>query len=248
MSSMLLATLRAVFADGSEPIVTGPARQDLKLPQFVAGHIDIECVRSNGTAKDITAITLILGVRLHPTDATPKISLQATNYDPVTGLARCELVPGHWVGVNPKLYGYDVVAVVSAEDRFPVVPDSKFEVTDENAHPSDPVQVPASQQPLAQGPPGFGLSFTSRKTTAYAAQLGEFVLGDPSAGPFGVTVPTAVGNRDRFVAVKNDSDSTNAITVTPLGGTIDGAASRVLNTAREWLILQSDDANWKVVG
>jgi hypothetical protein len=159
MSTAHLATLKAVFKDGSSPTVSRPTQQPLELPQFAAGHIWIECVNEDGSAHSLAYDTILLGVRRHPTDAEPAISVQASNMDvdpdgeAADNWARVELVPGHWTDVDPKLYGYDVVALVGGDpdDRVVVVPHSQWKTTAAAVHPGDDISVPESQQPLAQG-------------------------------------------------------------------------------------------------
>jgi hypothetical protein len=64
------------------------------------------------------------------------------------------VIPGHWLSIPPRRYSYDLVGVVTDDDRVQMVKASAFYVLDENVHPGDAIQVPASQQPLAQGPKG----------------------------------------------------------------------------------------------
>lgn len=162
MSTALLATLKAVFKDGSTPIRSRPAIQPIALAQYTAGHILIECVNSDGSPHSLAYDTLLLGVRLHPTDATSAILVQASNLDtdpdgePADNWARCDLVPGHWIEVPPRLYGCEVVALIGGDpdDRLSVVPHSQWKVTPADVHPGDDISVPDSQQPLAQGPAG----------------------------------------------------------------------------------------------
>jgi hypothetical protein len=142
----LLATLKAVFTDGSTPVVSSPTVQPLALAQFTAGHILIECVNEDGSAHSLAYDTLIFGVRQHPTDATPAISVQRRTS---TSTPMKEIPPtigraSSWCratgcAVPPRLYGYDVVALVNGDpdDRLPVVPHSLLKVTPENVHPGD---------------------------------------------------------------------------------------------------------------
>lgn len=156
MSSQLLAMLKLVFVDGSTPVRSRPAVQPLSLPQYAAGHIIVDAYNSDGSPKNLAEAALFLGVRHHGTDAEPAIMLQAVIYADVTNRARFELIPGHWINVPPKNYGYDILAELYGEpdDALVVLPLSPFRVTDENVHPGDEVEVPTSQQPLAQGPKG----------------------------------------------------------------------------------------------
>lgn len=175
--SVRLAKLRLVFADGIATVMR-PTVQDLALPQYETGHIFVEAFRSNGDAYDLMTDTLLLGVRLHPTDVAPAIAVQATReYDDLDHEARFELVAGHWPLVPPRLYGYDVVALLGGDPdkRLVVMPRSALRVTDENVHPGDEIEVPAAQQPLAQGPAGPGMHrglLSARRSPAEAVADG----------------------------------------------------------------------------
>jgi hypothetical protein len=262
MSTALLAKLKAVFTDGSTPAVSTPMVQPLALAQFTAGHILVECVNSDGTAHALTYDTLILGVRLHPTDASAAISVQGSNLDvddegqPADNWCKFELVPGHWVNCEPRIYGYDVVALVGGnpDDRIPVVPHSQWKTTPENVHPGDDVQVPASEPPLAPGPPGprgaqgpkgdngSSLTCTALKTADYTAASGDFVLCDPSGGTFNITLPDS-----GMVVVKNDSDSENVIGVHHPSQLIDGSfAAYVIVGPRAAAQFIGDGIAWRV--
>ncbi len=162
MSTALLARLKAVIVDGSTPVVSRQTQQPLSIPQYAAGYIWVEHVNSDGSAHSLTYDTVLFGVRLHPTDAVPAISLQGSNMDtdpdgePADNWTRYELIPGHWTSVPPRIYGYNSVLLIGGDpdDRAVGVPHSSFKVTAENVHPGDDISVPDSQQPLAQGPAG----------------------------------------------------------------------------------------------
>lgn len=162
MATAHLATLVAVFKDGSRPIVSRQAVQPLELPQYASGYIWVECLNEDGEGHSLTYDTLLWGVRFRPTDSAPSIELQFTNMDtdpdgnPADNWARAELVPGHWVGVVPRIYGHEVVALIGGnpDDRAVGVPYSQLKVTGAAVHPGDEVSVPESQEPLAQGPQG----------------------------------------------------------------------------------------------
>jgi hypothetical protein len=100
---------------------------------------------------------------------------------------------------------------------------------------------------------GGSTKFTVVAVTAdYAAAYNDLVDGDPTAGPFAVTLPAASGatTTSNAVLVKNESDSPNAIAVTPAGGdTIDGAAAGSLNLqGGQCVYLVSDGiSNWIIV-
>lgn len=92
---------------------------------------------------------------------------------------------------------------------------------------------------------------TAVKTGAYNAQPGDLVRCDPTGGGFTVTLP-AIGtsNKGFPITVKNQSASTNTITIARTGGdTIDGAAaSTTITTARGVLRFVSDGTgDWMLV-
>lgn len=211
MSTIPLAELRGVFADGSGTTMK-LGKQPLELPQFCAGYIDIVCYTADGSPKDISAITLLLGARRHPTDAAPALSLQFSFIDdeeenPDNNRARAEIIPGHWVDVDPKLYEYDVVAVVSDDDRFPIVPASALKVTNENTHPGDEVQVPDSQEPLAQGPQG-EQGPPGPAPTNGAGDIGKAIVADGDDGAELGPVPAEAGIATGSGGTGNTSSAT----------------------------------------
>lgn len=94
-------------------------------------------------------------------------------------------------------------------------------------------------------------------TGAYTATFrDEYVPCDPTGGAFAVTLPATAGGgptspkvgRGHRITIKNETSSTNAITITPPGAeTVDGAATLVLNTAYGKATLVSTGAGWAVV-
>lgn len=81
------------------------------------------------------------------------------------------------------------------------------------------------------------------KTSAYTAAYGDLVLADASAGAFAVTLPAVASGKQKVTVKKKDS-STNAVTVSPQSGTIDGSASipiSTLNVSRDFI---TDGTNW----
>lgn len=94
-----------------------------------------------------------------------------------------------------------------------------------------------------------GGKWTIRRLNANgAAQVWDIVLGNPSAGAFRIVIPDPSDCKLGRVTVKNDSTSTNAMTLAPAGGgTIDGASTLVMNTSRLVKHLVSDGLEWKVM-
>ena len=92
-------------------------------------------------------------------------------------------------------------------------------------------------------------------TATYTAQPIDWVLlCDPTSASFTVTLPSPtspnvyglLGGQSRPFLIKHSSGSTNTVTVTPPSGTIDGAASIVLNS-RQGVEVVSDGTNFHVV-
>ena len=85
------------------------------------------------------------------------------------------------------------------------------------------------------------------KTANYDAHIDELIRVDPSGGAFAITLPTAVGMKNRGITVKNVTTSTNAVTFnTTSSQTIDGLASGADSLAEAWghVTFISDGANW----
>ncbi|WP_437591500.1 hypothetical protein [Sorangium sp. So ce1000] len=87
-------------------------------------------------------------------------------------------------------------------------------------------------------------------TSAYTATYWEHVQCDPSAGPFTVALPTAVGHDGARIVVSNATTSTNVVTLDPSGaetidaqGTIPG-----LNTPRGSRTIEARGGAWVTVG
>lgn len=73
---------------------------------------------------------------------------------------------------------------------------------------------------------------TAVKTSAYTAGFGETVLCNPTGAGFTVTLPAAVAGAKPII-IKNDSTSTNTITIDGAGAeTIDGAATATIAASR----------------
>lgn len=77
------------------------------------------------------------------------------------------------------------------------------------------------------------------------------IMGNPNAGGFTWTLPSAVGLNGKMYAFKNINSATtnfNAITVdTTSAQTIDGVTSKTLVSQNEEMWVISDNANWRVI-
>lgn len=86
--------------------------------------------------------------------------------------------------------------------------------------------------------------------TPVSAAVGDLIAADPTGGAIDVNLPAITQfNEGLEVVVKNNSASTNNITVNPAGAdTIDGAASAVISTGRASLTFVSDGVgNWNII-
>ncbi len=85
-------------------------------------------------------------------------------------------------------------------------------------------------------------------SSADTAAVGDLMACDPTGGGFAVTLPAiTAGNAGRPIRIKNASDSTNPITITPTGDTVDGAATLVIAVARGSVDLVNDGvSDWLV--
>jgi hypothetical protein len=88
------------------------------------------------------------------------------------------------------------------------------------------------------------------KTAAYTATATDHtILGDATTAAFNVTLPTAVGITGRIYFVKKTDVSANAVTIaTTSSQTIDGTTTKALTTQYAAYQVQSDGANWQIVG
>ncbi len=85
---------------------------------------------------------------------------------------------------------------------------------------------------------------TSRVTAAYVASIDQLVRVDTVSGNVAVTLPIAtVKNAGRTVAIARMSAS-NTLTVAPVQGTVNGAASLALTAAVRLFFLVSDGVGW----
>lgn len=87
------------------------------------------------------------------------------------------------------------------------------------------------------------------KTAAYAITTAESgLLVDTSGGALTLTLPTAVGAAQRYAVKKKDS-SAHAVTIATTGSqTIDGFSGVTLSAQNASVEVESDGANWYVVG
>lgn len=91
------------------------------------------------------------------------------------------------------------------------------------------------------------------ESSGYAAKTGTYTVGesdsviDCTSGTFTVTLPTAVGIAGRKYVIKNSG--TGTITVDGAGSeTLDGATTAVLRPGKSCITIQSNGANWIIIG
>jgi hypothetical protein len=85
----------------------------------------------------------------------------------------------------------------------------------------------------------------------YAASIQETVKVDPTTAIGTVTLPTAVGFAGFQIKVVSISDAILPFVVTidtTSGQLINGVLTKTLTTAREFLIVESDNVGWLIVG
>lgn len=92
------------------------------------------------------------------------------------------------------------------------------------------------------------LTNTAVLTSNYSATEGDFVVCNPTGGAFAITIPLSA-DCSRMIVIKNQSASTNNITLTRSGSnTIDGATTFVMNVARQAIILIPDRvSDWMII-
>ena len=98
-----------------------------------------------------------------------------------------------------------------------------------------------------------GVTITSNlttKTANYTATASDqTILGNASTASFTVTLPTSVGISGKIYIVKKVDSTANTVTIaTTSAQTIDGSASKVLSYQYDGYQLQSDGANWVIIG
>jgi hypothetical protein len=90
-----------------------------------------------------------------------------------------------------------------------------------------------------------GRLWTLRTVTAAATTLPSetFVVVKPS-GAMTLTIPAAAETRERLLIVKRGNNTTHTVTIQPVSGTIDGAASVTLTTAWQRRMFMSDGTEY----
>lgn len=90
-------------------------------------------------------------------------------------------------------------------------------------------------------------NITSISSTTTIGSSVDVVFCDASGAGFTVTLPTAVGNDGKQIKIKKAESSTNVVVVDGNGTeTIDGSATKSLNTGWQQVVLISDGSNWYI--
>ena len=126
----------------------------------------------------------------------------------------------------------------------PIIPDRDYFIN--NRGSCYGTQGPAGPQ----GPPGTpGLvPVTNVTTTPFQVLLGDYLLAVNVAAPSSIVLPIGAPIGTVFIVKDTSGDaSTNNITVTGPGSTIDGAASYVINIDYASVTLVQTSTEWSVV-
>lgn len=89
---------------------------------------------------------------------------------------------------------------------------------------------------------------TNVKTATYFALIGDLIRCDPTSGGFTINLPTAIGNSNSSIIVKNIANSVNAIVIRGSGSeTIDGSLTQTITVAYQSLTLRSTGLDWIII-
>ena len=88
------------------------------------------------------------------------------------------------------------------------------------------------------------------KTANYTVVATDYtVAANASTGALSITLFTAAGNQGKVYVIKKMDSTANVVTVaTTSSQTIDGATTRALSLQYDAIMVQSDGANWIVIG
>ncbi len=114
----------------------------------------------------------------------------------------------------------------------------------------DPVGLTATQTLTNKTLTSPKLNFASvSKTTTYSVVTGDFLLHcDDSGGSFTITLPSAAGFAGRIFVIGKSNSSSNIVTLDGYSSeTIGGVASIYLYLQHDYIVIQSDGSNWKIL-
>ena len=127
---------------------------------------------------------------------------------------------------------------------LPVIPDRDYFINNRGSCYSQP------GPPGPPGPPGTpGLvPVTVVTTTPFQVLLGDYLLAVNIDGPSSIVLPVGAPIGTVFIVKDTSGDaSTNNITITAPGSTIDGAATYVINIDYASVTLVQTSTEWSVV-
>jgi len=99
----------------------------------------------------------------------------------------------------------------------------------------------------------YGVSFPVTTISAtgamsYTATDNDFTIAvSATGGAVTVALPSASTCSGRLYTIKKVDSSTNAVTIAPATGTIDGATTKSLTSQYAVNIVQSDGTNWQII-
>lgn len=92
-------------------------------------------------------------------------------------------------------------------------------------------------------------AYTAVSSLYTASIIDNVIAANASTGSFSVTLPTAVGITGKIYTVKKVDSSANTVTVaTTSAQTIDGQSNEVLSFQYDGITVQSNGANWFIIG
>jgi hypothetical protein len=167
----------AFDASGTDP----RSAMSLSIYRGESGRIDIAVKHRDGTAYNLASCQVQLVVKLF---GVTKISRQATITDQANGLGYFPIEIGDtydWYGSATGDIHLTDQSNLSAIKFYDIVKPGSFAVLDAVGDYSQSVTVPASQQPLAQGPTGpsgGGTGFVSAQAQGTRSEGGNLGAGD----------------------------------------------------------------------
>lgn len=127
---------------------------------------------------------------------------------------------------------------------LPIIPDRDYFINNRGNSYSQP-GPPGPQGPA--GTPGL-IPVTNVTTTPFNVLLGDYLLAVNLAAPSSIVLPIGAPIGTVFIVKDTSGDaSTNNITITAPGSTIDGAATYVINIDYASVTLVQTSTEWSVV-
>jgi hypothetical protein len=191
---------------------------------------------SNGTGGTVTTVSVVsangfAGTVANPT-TTPAITISTTVNAPVLAGNGTAISAATTTGTgstvvlsaSPALTGTPTAPTAAAGDDSTTIATTAFVEAAIDA--SSPSNVTA-------------------QSANYSANPGDIVLCTAGAGGFTVTLPASTINNQ--VTVKKVDSGLGTITISPTSGTIDGQATKAINTQYASFTMVADGTNWNVI-